>query len=69
MATLKVPFWGDLELCVRLKRQSSVEDSAYARDYVRNVYEKVGVTPELKRVYATYVANEQQRERSRANGG
>jgi len=60
MATWQLPTFG--HLFGSRKEQPLVDDSSYAREYVRRVYEKVGVTADLKRVYGTYVDNERKRK-------
>jgi hypothetical protein len=41
-------------------------DSGRARDFVREAYQKSGgATPELKRVYNSFLENERKRERAR----
>jgi hypothetical protein len=69
MATLKLPswfpHWGDTST----KDSQQLSDSAVARDFVQNAYTTSGgATPDLKRVYGSYLENERRRKSSGQNG-
>jgi hypothetical protein len=65
MATLKMPFTVP-NLFGWLSRDNATTDSRRAREFANRAYKRAGgATPELKRVYGSYLDNERRREAER----
>jgi hypothetical protein len=63
MATLRLPSWFPHWGETTTKDNQELSDSARARDFVREAYDKRGgATPDLKRVYGSYLENERRRK-------
>jgi hypothetical protein len=68
MATLGLPRFPALKDMFK-RRHSGLSDTERARELVRAEYTKSGgATPDLKRVYGSYLDNERKRQAARTKG-